>query len=352
MKVFIYTFLGFMLCAAVLPLHADKPIRVGTTTANFLEIGYGSSGNAMGDAVVSSIGDLSALYWNPARLSTLKQNEAMFMYQPWFADINTSFASVGLTFRNIGTFAVGLFQVDYGDMKVTSMEMQDGTGEYYSAADYAVSLGFGRALVDWLAFGASAKYITSKIWHSSADAFALDLGMTVNTFFFSPSGDRKDGLTIGMSISNYGSRMKYDGMDLRQPIDLLPYEEGNYKYAEGKFETQSWELPLIFRIGAAVYPISTASQRLTLEVDALHPNNNSESVNLGGQWEYNIPTFGTFFLRGGYKALFMEDTEYGPSFGAGLKYTMMNNLAFRVDYAFRDIGILGSTHSYTFSFMF
>ncbi|MBN1998781.1 hypothetical protein JW935_14575, partial [candidate division KSB1 bacterium] len=121
---------------------------------------------------------------------------------------------------------------------------------------------------------------------------------------------------------------------------------------EGKFETQSWELPLIFRIGAAVYPISSASQRLTLEVDALHPNNNSESVNLGGQWEYHIPTFGTFFLRGGYKALFMEDTEYGPSFGAGLKYSMMNNLGFRVDYAYRDIGILGSTHSYTFSFMF
>jgi hypothetical protein len=174
----------------------------------------------------------------------------------------------------------------------------------------------------------------------------------VNTVFFSPSGNRADGLAIGMSISNYGTKMKFDGVDLMQPIDLYPDEYGNYANAEGQFKTQGWELPLIFRIGAAIYPIASARQRLTLEVDALHPNNNTESVNLGGEYQYNVPSFGAFFLRGGYKALFMEDSEYGLSLGAGLKYILMNNLAFRIDYAFRDIGILGKTHSYTFSFVF
>ena len=331
---------------------ADKPNRVGTTAANFLEIGYGSTGNAMGDAAVSSVKDLSAIYWNPARLAYMEQSEAQFMYQPWFADINTSFTAVGLKLGDLGTFAAGLCQVLYGDMKVTTIEMQEGTGEMYSATDYAFSLSYSRKLAQWFAFGASAKYVTTKIWHSSANAIAMDLGMVVDTYFFSPSGDRADGLTIGMSISNYGTKMKFDGMDLMQPIDLYPYKKGNYAYAEGQFKTQGWELPLIFRIGAAIHPVATARQRLTLEADALHPNNNSESVNLGTQYEYNVPSFGTFYLRGGYKALFMDNSEYGLSLGGGVRYILLNNMALRIDYAFRDIGVLGKTHSYSFSILF
>jgi len=333
-------------------VHAEEPYRVGTTTANFLEIGYGSTGNAMGDASVASCADLSAIYWNPARLPYMEQSEAQFMYQPWIADINTSFTAASYKHNRLGTFAVGFYQVAYGDMDVTTTQMQEGTGEQYSAQDYCMSLSYARKLAQWFSFGTNLKYIHSKIWHTNASAFAMDLGMVVNTFFFSPNGNRRDGLTIGMSISNYGTRMKFDGMDLMQPIDLYPDEEGNYPYAEGQFKTQSWELPLIFRIGAAIHPIANAKHRLTLEADALHPNNNSESVNVGAQYEYNLPSFGSFALRGGYKALFMQESHYGFSFGGGLKYFLMNNLAFRIDYSYRDVGLLGKMHAYSFSILY
>jgi hypothetical protein len=332
--------------------YGNKPYRVGTTAANFLEIGYGSAGNAMGDATVACVNDLSAIYWNPARLAFLEQNEAQFMYQPWFADISTAFTAIGLVSPSLGSFAVGFIHVGYGDMEVTTMEMQDGTGEMYSANEYCIDLVYARRLVNWFTFGAGAKYISSQIWHCNANALALDLGVVVTTHFLSTTGKRNDGITIGMSIANYGTKMKYDGMDLLQPIDSYPNERGNYEYAEGQYRTGEWELPLIFRIGAAVHPVVSSRQRLTVEVDALHPNNNSESVNIGAQYQYNLPTFGSFFLRGGYKALFMEDSEYGLSLGAGILSRMMDNLALRVDYAFRDIGVLGKTHAYTISFLF
>ena len=345
--------LGFILgLLLVLAAQANEPYRVGTTAANFLEIGFGSTGNAMGDAAVASVEDLSAIYWNPGRLPYMRQSEAQFMYQPWIADINTSFTAVGLKVPGIGTFAAGLYQISYGDMNVTTTQQQDGTGEMYSASDYAFTFSFGRKLAQWFSFGASGKYIAQKIWHSSASAFAMDLGMVVDTYFFSPSGDRSDGLTIGMSISNYGTRMKFDGMDLMQPIDLYPYEAGNYAYTEGQFKTLGWELPLIFRIGAALHPIASARQRLTLEVDALHPNNNRESVNVGAQYRYTIPSFGDFYLRGGYKALFMVDSHYGVSVGGGFRYILMNNLAFRIDYAYRDVGLLGKMHAYSLGILF
>jgi opacity protein-like surface antigen len=331
---------------------AQKPYRVGTTAANFLEIGYGSAGNAMGDAFVSVANDLSALYWNPAGLAYMKQNEASFAYQPWLVNINTSFAGVGMVVPQLGTFALGLIQVGYGDMEVTTMEMQNGTGEVFNASDVAVSLGYARKLAQWFSFGASAKYISSKIWHSNASAMAIDLGVLVNTEFFSMSGKREDGMTIGMSISNYGTKMKYDGLDLLHPIDILPYEQGNYRDVPGKFSLEAWELPLIFRIGFSVHPLVLNNHRLTLAVDALHPNNNMESVNIGAQYKLTIPAAGDFYLRGGYKALFMENSEFGLALGAGMTMRLLHNMGLKFEYAYRGIGILGKTHAYTIGFLF
>ncbi|NOY77409.1 MAG: PorV/PorQ family protein [Calditrichaeota bacterium] len=327
--------------------EAQKPYRVGTTTANFLEVGYGSAGSAMGDAYVSVANDLSSIYWNPAGLAFMKQNEAQFSYQPWLVNINTSFTSVGLVLPGIGTLALGLIQVSYGDMDVTSLEMQEGTGEKFTAADYAFSLSYSRRITHWFSFGASAKYIASQIWHEHASAMALDLGVIVKTFFFSPTGKRADGLNIGMSISNYGTRMKYDGIDLTRPIDILPRENGNYADVPGQFKMRGWELPLLFRIGVSVNPIVYGSHRLTLAADALHPNNNSESVNVGAQYELTLPSAGTFYLRGGYKALFMDESQYGFTFGGGMTLRMMHNVALKLAYAYRGIGLLGKISSYS-----
>ena len=332
--------------------HAQKPYRVGTTTASFLEIGFGTAGSAMGDAYVSVANDLSSIYWNPAGLSYMKQSEAQFIYQPWIADINTSFAGVGLVFPTIGTFSLGIIQVGYGDIEVTNMQMQDGTGEFYGANDLAVSISFARRLAQWFAFGASAKYISSKIWHTNASAFAVDLGVIVNTHFFSPTGNREHGLNIGMSISNYGTKMKYDGMDLLNPIDILPNEEGNFRDVAGKFNLQAWELPLIFRIGVSLTPIVMDLNRLTFAIDALHPNNNYESVNIGVQYKRIVPTVGDFYLCTGYKALFMGKSEYGFSFGGGMVLRMMHNIGLKVEYAYRGIGVLGKTHCYTIGVLF
>lgn len=336
-----------MLLFCLAPQSQAVKSRAGTATANFLEIGFGSAGSAMGDAYVSLAEDLSAMYWNPAGLGYMDKSEAQFTIQPWIVDINTSFVGVGLALPRIGTLALGITQVGYGDMPVTDLANQDGTGEMFTASEFAASLSYSRRLAQWFSFGASFKYISSKIWHSNASAMAVDLGVKLNTHFFSPTGEKEDGMNIGMSISNYGTRMKYDGIDLLHPIDLLPDEQGNYQFANGKFETVEWELPLIFRVGIAVHPIVIGGHRLTIAADALHPNNNTESVNLGAEYSLKIPAFGSLFLRGGYKALYMEDSEYGPTFGGGFLLNLMGNVGLRLDYCYKSIGVLGNFHSYT-----
>lgn len=328
-----------------LNLSAQSPTRVGTTAANFLEIGFGAAGTSMGDANVSIVEDVSAIYWNPAGLALLDKNEIMFSHQPWIVGMNTSFAAVGIVLPDIATVGAGIIMMDYGEMEVTTMKMQEGTGEKFNPKDMAVYLSVARNLADWFSFGATGKFISSNIWHMNATAFAFDLGVLIRTNFFSPSGDYVNGLRIGMSISNYGSGLKYDGLDLVYPIDILPDEAGNYRDAAGQFRVQEWELPLIFRIGTSFTPFKTDNHELILAADALHPNNNSESVNVGGQYTLSLPSFGKVFLRGGYKALFMVNSEYGASFGFGVQTNLLLNRGLKIEYAYRDIGVLGNTNA-------
>ena len=333
-------------------LQAQKPIRVGTTAANFLEIGYGTAGGGMGDAYVTMTKDLSAIYWNPAGLAYLKNRQALFFHQPWIVDSRLILLSVGYNIPTIGTFAISMVGLDFGTMDVTTLAQQEGTGEKFTAVDQSFVISYGRKLATWFATGASLKYITSEIWHLNASASAFDLGVIINTPFFSPTGNPSEGLTIGMSISNYGTKMSYDGLDLLFPIDILQDEDGNYASAEGKFALQEWELPLIFRLGISVNLLYTDYHQITVSTDALHPNNNSESVNIGAQYLLKMPSFGKLYIRGGYKALFMDRSEFGPTFGLGVRLNTLNNTGIELGYAYRLVGILGNVQSISIGIYF
>lgn len=326
--------------------------RYGTTTANFLEIGIGSAPSAMGEAYVAVANDLSSIYWNPAGLSSIKRTSVQFMIQPWVVDMNTLFFAGAMTIPRIGTLGFGLTQVGYGDMDVTTLEYQDGTGEKFTANDLAFTLSYSRRIVSWFSFGSSVKLVQSNIWHSSARAFALDLGVMINTQFFSVTKKRMDGLVIGMSISNYGTRMKFDGIDVYQPIDISEFEEGNFGDVPGQFRPQEWELPLLFRIGIAVKPIVTINSNLTIAIDAIHPNNNTESLNIGAAYEMRFPGKVTVTFRGGQKALFMDQPQFGLTGGMGVKLYFLKNQTITVDYAYKTMGILGNVHATTVSLNF
>jgi len=146
--------------------------------------------------------------------------------------------------------------------------------------------------------------------------------------------------------------MQYDGIDLLNPIDILPGEDGNYADVAAQFRMGQWELPQIFRIGVSLKPFKNRFHQLTLAADVLHPNNNSESMNLGTEYQLNLPGSGSLFLRGGYKALFMDQSYYGLTLGGGLRVSIMGNQALTVDYVFKYMGLLGDVHAYTIGYTF
>ena len=355
MKNFCIIFLS-ILCFS----HAQY--RYGTTAANFLEIGTSSNAVAMGEAYVSLADDAISAYWNPAGLANVKGFEFGLSSQEWVVGINHANFAAAVNMGKYGTISTWYTDFDYGSIEVTNVGDQDGTGEYYNANEVVASLAYGRNLVDWFSFGASLKMITSNIWHSSARATALDLGVIVKTNFFSKTKDRNNGMKIGMSISNYGSKMRYDGIDLINPIDILENENGNYEDVIGQYRTESWEMPLIFRLGASIKPITNEFHTLIISADVLHPNNNSESINIGSEYSLRMIGGNTFFLRGGVKGLgiaqsndvyVVSDLELPFSsltFGLGYEKSIAKNKSIGIDYSYQSIGLLGDVSLITIRF--
>jgi opacity protein-like surface antigen len=56
--------------------------------------------------------------------------------------------------------------------------------------------------------------------------------------------------------------------------------------------------------------------------------------------------FDMIALRGGYKSLFLENSEEGLTLGFGLKYDFSPSLALSVDYAYQEFGLLKDTQHF------
>ncbi len=338
----VFLILYFFKTDFLLPQAGSKNVsKVGTTSGTFLEIGVGPS-NGMGGAFVSLANDATALYWNSAGIAGFLQNEVSVVHINWLASTSLDYAALVIPLGEIGNIGFSFTSLSIGDEKVRTVEMPDGTGEYYSASDIAVGISYARSLTERFSIGFTAKYIQESIWHMSSNAFAIDAGTIFRT-------DLIGGLTIGASISNFGTKMQLSGRDTRTFESLDPTQQGSNDRIPYVIDLDSWDLPLIFRIGLSTNAIKTDDYRLTVAIDALHPNDNYESVNTGA--EFSFKEF--LFLRGGYQSLFLVDKEGGLTLGAGInsKLLFSNNL-FRFDYAYRDFGRLNAVHSFSVGIKF
>ena len=314
--------------------------KVGTTAAQFLKIGVGARAVSLGGSFVAEANDLSALYWNPAGLSNINGTAVQFSHTKYLADINYSYAAVGFNVGSVGTMAASLLFLDSGDMKVRTISEPGGTGELFKKQDLALQLSYARALTDRFSIGTTFKYIREKIWHSTASATAFDIGVLFTTPY--------QHLRLGASMSNFGPKMQMSGRDIIFSTDPSPNQEGNVEIVNTEFLLDRHPLPLMFRVGLAWDAIRTADHRIVVMTDAAHPNDNSEYINTG--LEYNFRDL--VALRTGYRNLFETDGEQGVTWGVGLNLRIDRTTKASFDYAYADFGRLEQTHWYTFNLMF
>jgi hypothetical protein len=314
--------------------------KVGTTAAPFLNIGIGPRAISQGGAVTATVNDVTSLYWNPAGASRSQFNSAMFARTEWFADITYNWAGAMVNIGDLGTIGLSLTYLDYGDMEVTTLEESEGTGEMFSAYDMAMGLTYAYNLTDRFSIGGTVKYVNQSIWNSSASAVAMDLGVLFNSDFY--------GLKIGAVIMNFGTDMKMDGKDLLVLYDIDDNIYGNNDQILAKLNVDQFPLPLTFKVGIGMDVISTQMNKLTIGVDAIHPSDNNEHLNVGAEYVF----MDLISFRGGYKSLFLDNSEEGLSLGVGIKYYFAPDFGIFFDYAYQDFGLLDNTQHFALGINF
>ena len=319
----------------------DRQItKVATTSAQFLKLGVGARAISMGGSFVAEASDLSALYWNPAGLSGINGSAVQLAQTDYLADISYSYAAFGTNLGTAGTIAASIIFLDSGEMEVRTATDPEGTGERFKVQDMALQVSYGRALTDRFSIGTTIKYIREKIWHSSASALAFDVGVLFTTPF--------EALKLGANMSNFGPKMQMGGRDILFSEDPSVNQEGNVEIVNSEFLTDKHPLPLKFAIGLAWNAFSTGDHRLTMMTDAAHPNDNSEYLNVGGEYSFRE----LLFLRGGYRNIFEEDGEEGVTFGGGLNLRIDRAIRVSFDYAYAEFGRLDQTHWFTVNLEF
>ncbi|MBI2619559.1 MAG: PorV/PorQ family protein [Ignavibacteriales bacterium] len=331
-----------VLVVVMLATAPGQVTKTGTTAAKFLSIGIGARANGMGGAFSSVADDASALYWNPAGAASLSEYHAMVTYTSLFKDldINLNYLALVLPAGDFGNFGLSAVAIDYGKMDVTTELRPEGTGERFSAISYALALSYSRAITDYFSAGITVKYVREDIWNSHADGIAFDVGTLFTTPFY--------GVKFASMISNYGSKLQMSGEDLLIRYDADPQRRGNNETVDAYYKTDHFELPLKLQIGLSREFEFLEGYRLTIAVDATHPNDNAEYVNVGAELSLldNLVS-----LRGGYKALFLEDNQEGLSLGLGVHYGL-GLFSIGVDYAFQQYKFLGNTQTFGVMFRF
>ena len=292
--------------------------KVGTTGAQFLELGVSSRAMAMGEAYTAVVDDISAVYYNPAALTSLYGREATFTYVSMPADVGFGFAAIGLPLESVGgVIGIAVYSLSSGEIIETTYgsgvvsQTISGTGRTFSWKDLALSFSYGRYLTDRFSLGFSVKFLHEAIPDKTSNGWAADVGTLYDTGF--------RGFKIGMVITNFGGDMRFDRVD--------------------------YPLPINFKFGASINVVEQVDHFVTFAAEGWHPSDNLEKYNAGVEYTFKDMVS----LRAGGR--FNYDVD-GLTAGGGLRLPFNEDQEIRIDYAYQDFGILTEVHRFTLSFAF
>ena len=309
--------------------------KLAQTGMKFLSVATDARASAMGDAVTALEGHSSSMFFNPSGMARLNSFANVSLGQvSWIADIYYSYGSAAFSPAkgHYGVFGITFLSVDYGIFKGTIRDPGEqgfkDTGDFSPSAT-AIGFGYAKALSDKFSVGGNIKYVTQNLGNSiigfdlddnyleksySEDVYAYDFGLLYRTGF--------ESLTFGMCIRNFSEEVKY--------------------------EDEGFQLPLSFKIGLSMnvldiyQALDKKTQSLLLSVDAVHPRDYPEQLNIGAEYLF----MRNFALRLGYSS---PNDEHGLSAGFGFQQTFRNYmLAF--DYAYTPFELFNDVHRFSVHF--
>ena len=324
----------------------------------FLSIGISARAQALGNAVVATVDDVTAGYWNPAGLGNQTAAQGFqvgAMHAEWFAGIG-KFDYLGVTLplanadRRLGLSLIR-FGID-GIPNTLSLYDDEGTVNYdniveFSAADYAFLLSYAQPLKvnkGKLLLGGNVK-VVHRVIGSFANSwgFGLDLGAQYQT------GNWRFG-AMARDLSTTFNAWKVTFTEAEKDVLLAT---GNELPDINSVEITKPQLQL-----GAAYRFQLNQISLTPELDLNLSTDGKRNTLISGDPVSIDPALG---LEAGYKDFvylraglnqFQKELDFDqeesltmrPSLGIGLRIASL-----MIDYAYTDLGDSQNRYSHVIS---
>ena len=288
--------------------------------------------------------DLNLGLFNPALLNASMTKQVSLSYMPYVDGINLGYAAYGHSFDSVGVTMSGSVQyVDYG-----TFTRRDETGAdqgTFTAGEYVVQVGAGRAIDSVFSMGVNLKFITSNLEAYNASGWAADIGGVYVK--------KALGLTIGATVRNIGFvSSSYDGTK-----EKLPFQAqlaATYKFRHAPFRlglsidnVQQWDLSYkdpvqVDQIDPVTGEVLT-KKVTTVDKALLHVVPSAEIL------------FGpNFMVRLGYNyhrrqelAVDAKPGLSGVSFGIGMKVSRVI-----LSYSYAQFNLAGASNTFTLALRF
>ncbi|UCH63612.1 MAG: PorV/PorQ family protein [Fidelibacterota bacterium] len=309
----------------VTPSQGQVYTKLGAAGMKFLEVDANVRSAAMGGASTSLFDGVASMFQNPAGLAGVSGMDFSAATNVWIADIRQHAIGVAVDLNKIGLGRLGgiigasLLVMDNGNMirtdfsQVTEEQSYYAYDDPYTIEEWAAGIAYARRISDQFALGGHVKYAVQDFGEVDIYRDLEDDTVSVanrlspilfdfGTIYYTGFGD----LRISMSFRNFSQELIY--------------------------VNEKFELPITMKIGVAmkVLSLNNDTNSLTVALDAEHPRDYQERINLG--FEYRL---WNLILRTGYR--FNHDEE---SLSAGFGLHLGSVL--RINYAYTAFGIFGA----------
>lgn len=307
----------------------------------FLNIGVDAGAFGMANAVVATISDVNAGYWNPAGLVRLEDSQISLMHASYFANIaNYDYIAGAMPLDSKSAVAFSLIRFGVDDIMNTTQLIDDqGNIDYnrislFSTADYAFTFSYARNLpMDGFSYGLNAKVI-----HRIIGDFANSWGF---------------GFDVGLQFQSDKWEFGAMARDITTTYNTWSIDEEKYAEIQDAVEGQNQELPETTEITLPKLQLGVARKftihhdfdiKTELDMNMRFAKTNdlfsTSTVSMTPAFGFEVGYIDMVYLRGGvgnFQNVEQLDggTNVGfqPGFGVGFKYKGIH-----VDYAFTDIG--------------
>jgi hypothetical protein len=261
-------------------------------------------------------GSSASLFYNPAGLASLATFTDISLNRlNWIADIKylSGAAAFAPSEGKYGVFGVSVMTIDYGKFNFTRVAAND---QGYVDIDgwpkptaYAVGIGYGKALSNQFSVGGQVKYVNQNLGKSFVPTYTTTTDATGKSKIDTTINERS--YSLGTLAFDLGTTYKTGLKSLEFGVAINNFSR------EIKYERESFQLPLLFKIGISMnimdfVPSMSQDHAFYVSVDANHPRSYAEYLNLGGEYVFS----NTVALRVGY---ITHHPDYGLTAGFGVR---------------------------------